>query len=34
VGSSRASHDRTTQQRLWELAERLTNVSFPLPPSH
>jgi len=34
VGSSRASHDRTTQQRLWELAERLTNVSFPLLPSH
>ncbi len=31
VGSSRSSHDRSTQRALWELAERLTGVRFPLP---
>ena len=31
VGSSRASRDRAAQRGLWELAERLTGVSVPLP---
>ena len=31
VGSSGASHNRATQRGLWDLAERLTGVAFPLP---
>ncbi|MFH9554734.1 SDR family NAD(P)-dependent oxidoreductase [Streptomyces sp. NPDC017435] len=29
VASSRDSHDRTTQQRLWTVSEELTGVTFP-----
>jgi NAD(P)-dependent dehydrogenase (short-subunit alcohol dehydrogenase family) len=30
VASSRDSHDRTTQQRLWTVSEDLTGVTFPV----
>ncbi|WP_308253394.1 hypothetical protein [Pseudonocardia sp. ICBG601] len=30
VGSSAASHDRRMQRALWERAEELTRVTFPL----
>jgi NAD(P)-dependent dehydrogenase (short-subunit alcohol dehydrogenase family) len=31
VGRKRAARDQATAERLWELSERLTGVSFPLP---
>jgi NAD(P)-dependent dehydrogenase (short-subunit alcohol dehydrogenase family) len=30
VSSSRASHDRAAQQRLWDLSQELTGVGFPI----
>jgi hypothetical protein len=33
VGRSGAARDRATAERLWELSEQLTGVTFPLTPA-